>query len=228
MSTRETEVLYTLTELCSMKRYHMKFSSLKASIYSLLMGAVFIIVSGAGHTGAQASSINGDFAVRGIGSFTCNELSQSLISNEGTRVAYAEWVSGYLTALNRKESNTFDVSYVVNSLNITTLVDRICLTQPTIMVEKALSNLTDALRLNKVEKKTELIRLSLGEESITLRQSILDQFITKLVEEGYLNTFRSFDDTAKDAVIVYQQKNNLPVSGLPDFNTLIWSLLAVN
>jgi hypothetical protein len=205
----------------TMKRNHMKPSPLKDLLYPLIVGAVLVFASGFDHTGAKAADGAGNFAIRGVGSLFCSEFVQSVETDEEARIAYAEWVSGYLTALNRGEENTFDISYVASNLEVTALLGRVCSTRPEVRVEAALSGLTDLMRTSRVEKETELVRLSLGETSIMVRQSILDQFMQKLVEDGYLDAPRTFDNTARDAVVAFQQANNLPVSGLPDFNTLI-------
>lgn len=206
----------------------MKPLPMKHSLCTIFAGAALVLGAAFQSNEAKAADSDGNFAIRGVGSLSCEAFLQSVETDSEARLAYAEWVSGYLTALNRFEDGTFDTSYISSNLEVTALVGRVCTTRPDVLVEAALSGLVDLMNTSKVEQETELVRLSLGESSLMLRQSVLEQFIQRLVEEGHLNEPRSFDNTVRDAVIAYQQSNNLPVSGLPDFNTLIRAFSAEN
>lgn len=169
----------------------------------------------------KAADSDGNFAIRGLGSFTCEQFIQTLESNPESGDDYAEWMSGYLSAMNRLESETFDASYVASNSGLVTLATRVCANNPNVRVEEALASLLELMEPAKVTTESELVRVALGERSLMIRQSVLNQLVGYLVEEGYLEQSRSFDNTVRDALIEFQQDRGLTVTGLPDFNTIV-------
>lgn len=169
----------------------------------------------------HAANKDGNYAIRGMGSFICSEFLETLEADESTRNSYSEWISGYISAMNRTELETFDVSFVPSNTAITGLVGRICSTRPDVRVETALASLLNLMSTAKIDEESDLVRTSLGESSVMIRQSVLDQLLVILVDAEYLNVARGFDNTVRDALLDYQQDHDLPLTGLPDSNTLI-------
>lgn len=185
---------------------------------SLVAGLVVTFVAVApGH----AADANGNYAIRGAGSLNCETFLQALEDEPSSRTDYAEWISGYLSATNRLDAETFDASYVASNVDVATLTARICTNNRDVRVEEALASLLELMEPRKISTETELVRITLGERAMMIRQSVLDDFMKILVDQGYLDAPRDFDNTARDALIEFQEDRELPVTGLPDVNTLV-------
>lgn len=180
-----------------------------------------IIALSLGTMQLQAADSEGNYAIRGLGSMECSSFLQDFEADPASGGDYSEWISGYLSAMNRVSEQTFDVSYIASNLEVAELVGRICLTRPEVRVEAALDGLLELMNSSKVELESDLVRVALSETSVTVRQSVLEEFVGVLVRDGYLETSRAYDDSVRDAVLVFQEERDLPTTGLPDFNTLV-------
>lgn len=176
--------------------------------------------------GAFAASAQGDYAVIGIGSLTCKAYLEQLSTENPPLLAYSEWVSGYLSGLNRTLPDTFDASYISDNTHLAKLVGRVCRTQPDQLTETVLAQLVTSMMSAELTQYSDVVRVSVGNTAVAIRRLTLDRLIGVLVEQDYLPERRAFDETVRDALIRFQADKNLTQTGLPDTETLIVAFMA--
>lgn len=184
----------------------------------------FLVSGGLASNPLSAANDDGQYAVRGVGSTTCNAFLQQ-VSDEGELpLRYVAWVSGYLSALNRLESSTFDVSYIHENDDILALAGRLCASEEELLLETALARLVTFMSNSRLTRESDLVRLQSGENQAVVRRETYDRFLGVLVEQGFLQTAKEFDEDVRDAIMAFQTEKGLQETGLPDTNTLVLAL----
>ena len=185
-----------------------------------LAGAVFL----AAVPGAEASDINGDFAVRGVGAQSCATLTQQIEADPQTiPLVAASWLMGYLTAINRTQDGTYDMMPVSDPAGIYQMVVGLCAANPDQLVEAVTDTVVRLVAPSRVTLASPIIETAAGEYRAALRQDVLRRMQLRLAELGYAvgNTGGNFDDATGAALSLYQTAENLPVTGVPDSATIL-------
>lgn len=170
---------------------------------------------------AQAANEAGLYAVRGIGSTSCGAFVD-LIEEEGRLpVPYVAWMSGYLSALNRLEAETFDVSYITQNESMMVLVGRLCSDSRDVILETAIARLVNFMSEERIKAESGFLRLNVGDQQVMIRQSVYDRFVDRLVANGFLDAPEGFSEQVRDAILEFQEERGLAQTGLPDEVTLI-------
>lgn len=200
-------------------------ATLRRHVLSRALLPAVAVALGTG-SGAFAET-NGSFVSRGAGGMECSTLSVLAASEQAATVLQqmSLWVSGYLTHLNRSQPGVFDGAPLPDDSAIARLVFNLCNQNPTANVESVLFAALEKMRPWAVTSQTSLLKFSgSAGETIAIRESALAQLQALLVEkallaEGYKSG--SLDDATRLALEAFQQSKGLPVTGLPDSDTLL-------
>lgn len=176
---------------------------------------------------ADAATEDGSFAVRGLGSLPCADLSQAVGGNAGTdtRADLAAWIAGYLSMANRMTPSLFDAVPVQDNRALASLVVAICRDNPNQMTETVLATVVESFSDAAARVSGELIEISVNDRTVRVRQPTILAVQERLVELGHLSSDSVVDGVfgpnTRGALEGFQASKSLNVTGLPDSATLI-------
>lgn len=176
---------------------------------------------------AEAQTGTKQFAVEAFGRVSCPEfmsLRQNRSSADYARVM--GFVSGYLTAANRYENDTFDLTPWHNAFAFDLILEKHCTEHRTDTLVSILQRMVSSLRPIRVARYSDLVTLSAGGNSVVVYETVLRRTQTYLKVAGLFTGDVDGKDSPKfrEAVRAFQQRKRLPPTGLPDPATL-WTLL---
>lgn len=195
-------------------------------IISGLAGAMLAILAGSAAAQAQ-SPPNEQFAVEGAGRLNC-KIYTSARSDKGSAEfqRLIGFVEGYLSAANRYEPNTFDLTPWHNAAAFDLILEKHCAENPDEVLVSVLQKMVGALRPIRVAQFSPLIEVGAGENRAYVYQVILQRTQSALRNRGL---YRGADDgnysaEMRDALRTFQRQVKLDETGVPDPATL-WKLL---
>jgi hypothetical protein len=148
----------------------------------------------------QAADADGRFAVRGIGSDSCNAVTTAIEAADAAGRAeivtgLSTWLGGYLTFANRVIEGRFDATPLVSDIDMLAVVVDRCEREPDLSFEAAAFEILSALSPYGSKSLSEVV---IQEDSVTIRQSTLVALRDALSRSGYLEQRR--DDALFEAV----------------------------
>lgn len=190
-----------------------------------LIIAAAIVASGA--SPALASDAKGSYAIRGVGSQECQTLMQELEKDKGGSVTVASWMLGYMTAVNRYEPTTFDISPVTDVRALTNIALALCQKNPKARLETVLSDMLRAMARARVRADSPLVELKSGETTVSVRQEVLLNVQQRLNQRGLLKAKAdgNYGPQTEAALKEYQKAEKLPITGVADAATVLRMLV---
>lgn len=185
----------------------------------LLNTALMLSLSGLSATPVLAQSA----AAEGPGTRSCGDLIEAKDSKPDNYREFAVWMSGFLTAANAYEEDTFDLTpWQPIELSIAQ-VAKFCDANPGASVSQAMAAYIRFLKPNRLTEQETLTSLRNGKNAVFVYPTVLLQLRTKLIELGYLNDTASteFGKELGEALLRYQREKGIEPSGLPDGRTLL-------
>lgn len=169
------------------------------------------------------SDEDGNYAIRGVGATSCEQFLERVQQDAATARLYASWQAGYLTAANRHLDETFDISPMMASTAVLNMLGNVCRDNPDIRVETALARLTGLFYPARVEASSPPVTITSGDETVNVRQSVVQRMQVALQDRGYadVETSGRFDESTRDALRDFQANEQIRVTGAPDADTLV-------
>jgi len=173
---------------------------------------------------AAAADEQGRFAVRGVGSDQCGAFQAALVAKDAVKIdRYGSWLMGYLTASNRLISRTFDAVPSLVGTDMVGMVSVICRTQPATLLETAAAQALSILNPIRLTADSPIVNLTNDGKSLSIRTEAVVALQRNLAAKG---GFKGLADGKPSpqltkAIIELQQKEKIPVTGLPDIDTQI-------
>jgi len=175
-----------------------------------------------------AADSNGDFAIRGAGRLSCEELLDAYAKMDQTRLAiFATWVEGYVTGQNQLQPTTFDALPWQTTELVMALARQACNQRgkDTVFMD-VIGRLVAEMRPLRLPEQSEMIALNSGDAVQVHYRTTIERVRARLESLGY--SFNQDNLIGSEAmaeltriVTAYQQDKNLPVSGQLDQNTLL-------
>lgn len=180
----------------------------------------------AGPTGAAAADANGNFALRGYGSRTCQVFNAEFPDAKHS-ANYGSWLMGYVSARNRVESETFDILPLLDGMVLLQAVSTVCKDQPTITVESAANEVIRAIAPLHQRSETSIVVVENDGRKIAIREGMLSALQVRLVELGMYSgpVDGQWTTSLAAAVKTFQMNKNITATGLPDLATLLRALV---
>ena len=178
-------------------------------------------------TPGLASDAKGNYAIRGVGSQDCKTLTERLSQDKDLGVPLASWMLGYMSAVNRYEPTTFDITPVTDVRALTNIAVALCTKHPTARFEVVLADMLRAFSRARVRSDSPIVEMKSGEASASLRQETLLLVQQRLNERGVLKgrPDGTFGPQTEAALKEYQTAEKLPVTGVPDSATVVRLLI---
>lgn len=172
---------------------------------------------------AAAADSTGNYAVRGLGSSTCAQYTTAVDGNTADLRSYIAWIEGAVTATNRLSVGVFDAVPFNAPGALAAMVLRQCRQQPTLIFDAALRRTLDTMQQLRVTTNSPWVEMTVGANRVTLRAETLAYLQGRLVALS-LQTVPPdgrFSVATREALKRFQQMRRLPVTELPDPDTLI-------
>lgn len=185
-----------------------------------LAGGLLLSVGGV----AQAADEEGNYAVRGAGSFSCERYRASVEAEDPAELnQFLSWIQGHITATNRMRDDTFDLYPVVSPTRIGALVYNVCGNYPDNRLEEAVVSLGDYMAPGRVREESAIAQVSTGEGTVAVRRATLERVQQALIETGHYTGEPEalFDERMQEALRRYQEEYDLTATGLPDADTIM-------
>lgn len=181
--------------------------------------ATSALVAGVGQS--ALADDEGRYAVKGAGAATCATFARELNEQSTEARLMLSWVAGYLSAYNRLSPETFDmVSWQSDGLMATSL-QTYCAQNPEDPLHAVVEAMMIELKDSRVQTKSELIDIEVGNRKRTMYQSVLIRMQEQLKAEGHtLDVTGAFDKETRSAISGYQSKIGYRATGYPDGATL--------
>lgn len=177
---------------------------------------------------ATASDINGNFAIRGIGSAQCDQYTATYEEGE-TEVLrrVIHWMQGYLSARNKTTEGAFDTVPTYRPEDILALINAVCVENPEIRIEAAANGVLSLFEPTWISESSELSVLSEGGRRLPIRNAVLGQIQQALSDAGFYDADVDgvYGKRSAKALQNFQEKRGIEATGLPDLPTLLTLLV---
>jgi hypothetical protein len=175
----------------------------------------------------QAVDSKGHFAFRGLGGQSCKVAMDQVQKDPNDAIVLAAWLMGYLTAVNRAQSDTFDISPVVAPSDLLNEVIGLCRAHPDMAVEGVFNGLLRVLSIARNRADSPIVETRSGANTASVRKETLIAMQTKLVDYGYLRgkPDGAFGARSELALKAFQKDQKLPETGVADGTTIIRLLI---
>jgi myo-inositol-1-phosphate synthase len=184
--------------------------------YLSLLAAVYV-------PPALSSDSRGEHAVKGIGNLMCSDFVQAKDLKKSNYFQFGGWIEGFISASNIHLPKTFDISPWQTTETIATIIYTACNKNPSVYFSIVVSEVVIKLSVKPLREKSEIMTLINGKYSVKLPRETYEKVVDKLITVGILKEQHSEKDV-NQSLVTYQQRNNLPITGLPDQYTL-WKIL---
>lgn len=194
----------------------------KAGLFTLLFCIALLTVASAANAGTK----DGQFAVEEGGRVTCPSfLKASTAKNEAFH-RYVGFVEGYLTAANRYEPNTFDLTPWHTPAALALILELHCKKHPSENLAMAAQRLVIAMVPLRLATYSEVLELGEADKKTYVYATILKRAQTVLIRKGLYRGQANgkFTPDFRAALAQFQTLAKLEPTGIPDTATL-WVLL---
>lgn len=165
----------------------------------------------------------GDFAIKGGGVQPCGAFLTAYEARNTDLALYAGWIDGYLTGLNQSTPDTYDLASWHSVETLIGLLQAAC--SQSAPERRVIEAFTDVLRLlypGRVQAQDGMIALVHEGTGMTIYASVLRSAKARLNALGHGAGAEddSFTPDVVRAIEAFQRARNIPVTGLPDQQTL--------
>lgn len=189
-------------------------------IYSIVITAIALLAMPA-HI--RAADSKGAYAIDGGGAAPCKAFTESRrAADENAADLFAGWVDGYLTAANKNRPDTFDMTPWQTTDLLLTLLARYCDLYPEDRFEIAVNNMLNALHPTRLTEKSDKIIAGAKAKGVPVYRETLRGVQKSLSEKGFYSgpMDGNYGEALNKALMAFQEKNGLKVTGLPEQETL--------
>jgi hypothetical protein len=173
-----------------------------------------------------ASDNKGNFAVKGIGTLSCERFVKAKDTKDSAYIHFGGWIEGYISATNKFLEQTYDIMPWQTTETIATIAYSACTKSPQAKFAGVVNEIVSRLSGTSLGEKSELINLSHGKYSLRIPAIIYEEVKKRLRKLNFL-TGESTESDVKAALEKYQSDKGLTITSLPDQYTL-WNLLDKN
>jgi hypothetical protein len=170
----------------------------------------------------QAMDAEGNFAIKGAGITSCAQYTQALEAESRELYLFAGWIDGYLSAVNQFQEETFDVAPWQTTELLARLLGEYCQRNPEAQFMLAVTQMLRSMFPARLQTSSEPVEMKSGDNTTFLYKAVLQRVQEALNERGYeVVADGAFGPQTQQALEAFQRENDVPVSGLPDQQTLM-------
>lgn len=197
-----------------------------ANLSAMIVKAAILAALTLPHAAAQASDTDGNFALRGYGSRTC-EMYQTEKSDPGHANQYGSWLMGYVTARNRLQPDTFDILPFIDGMVLLQAISAVCADRKDITVENATSEVIRAIAPLHQRSASAALTIERGGQTVRIREEAIAKLQARLIERRLYagSADGKWTDELSSAIQEFQLREQIASTGLPDLATLVRALV---
>lgn len=176
---------------------------------------------------ALAENDSKQFAVEGSGRLTCADFVAARSDrNSAEYQRFIGFVEGYLSAANRYESNTFDLTPWHNAAAFDLILDAHCKAHGEDTIVSVVQRMVTGFRPIRVAQFSELLEVGDEQYHAYVYETVLRRAQAALRIHGHYTGEEDgrYSAALRDAFLEFQRKSDLEPTGVPDPATL-WTLL---
>jgi Putative peptidoglycan binding domain len=175
--------------------------------------------------GAQAADDGGRFAIKGAGLMTCKQYTAARTQKLPVVYSLLGWLDGYISAQNELSPDTFDVAAWESTDLFSRILDSHCGDHPDDQIFSVVRSIVTEIRARRLMKESPLIPARNGNDVVVLYAETLRRAQVELAKLALFDGEADgrFGDQTIRALKLFQSKNGIRATGLPDQVTL-WRL----
>jgi hypothetical protein len=176
---------------------------------------------------AHAADLDGNYALRGVGSASCADYTAALAEDPTLGQTFVSWMAGYITARSRTANETFDVLPLISGADVAGLLRVVCIQNSDTTFENAIDAAITLFEPARITTDSPLLQLSHAGQTIAVRTSTLEQVQQALADLGLYSSAvdGAYGTGTQLAISQFQTSRNLADTGLPDADTIVALLL---
>lgn len=175
----------------------------------------------------RAENATGQFAVEGAGNYTCAAFLDARADKGSAEYQrLIGFVEGWLSAANRYEPTTFDLTPWHNAAAFDLILEAHCREHGADTVVSVVQRMVGGFRPIRVAQFSKLLEVGNANGNTTVYEAILKRSQAALRTRGLYSGEEdgAYDNALRDSFMAFQRSAGLEPTGLPDAATL-WKLL---
>ena len=177
---------------------------------------------------AFAQGSDKQFAIKGAGLQTCGAFLDSADARSDDLSLYAGWIDGFISAQNQHLPETFDIAPWQTTGTLVSLVRSVCqqVGREARFMDAAVG-MINALTPQRLTEPSEPTAIDMGTSRTVIYEAVVRQAEQALSDRGIDPgpVDGTFDDATSQALATFQRDRGIPVTSLPDQQTLFALLL---
>lgn len=200
-----------------------RIPAMRRSDRFLVIGAALVMGCMVGSLPALSADSDGNFGTRGVGSDRCGALLERLEQSPEIVLPTVSWLMGYVTAVNRLQNDTFDISPILDGAALFELTVATCDANPDITYEGAVFEVLGALSLARVRTQSPVVSMNTDNAATQVRRETLLLVQERLRDLGYSAGVPDgvYGPQTRSAIQAFQAASGLDESGIADPSTLL-------
>jgi len=184
--------------------------------------AIWALVAAVGPGAAHAADSEGNFAIDGAGSMSCERFAKAYDQKTRDYYVYAGWIDGYVTATNQREDGVYDLTPWQTTELLLDLAAQYCRANPDRQFIYGVTKLLGFLYPGRLESYSEIVEIEHGDRGQYLYSATIMRVQETLAGTGLYDgpIDGSFDDELRAAVTAFQKQADMPANGWLDQRTL--------
>ncbi|MFC2992564.1 peptidoglycan-binding domain-containing protein [Halomonas tibetensis] len=176
---------------------------------------------------AMAADEDGNYAVRGLGATACNDFVAAVENQDPNLPLVLQWMQGYVTGLNLLNDGVYEVSVIQDPAGLGGVVFNVCQANDDLILETALAQSLNTLRLGQVQNRSEILSLEWNDRQVNVHRETLRTVQLRLADKGYYQSTVDglYGRGTRGALEAFQRAEGLNETGLPDTDTLVRLLI---
>ena len=168
---------------------------------------------------------DGRYAIRGAGLLSCKTFLAERSKKSPAYMMIGGWLDGYITAYNKLQQDTFDVSPYASTELLSVVIGQHCKDNPDDLLGPVLGGILARLNKDRLDAASPFVTVKVGDYETSLYARTIQEIQTRLSRKGLFkgSVSGNWDDETTAAIARYQKEIGYTASGYPDQKTL-WYL----
>ena len=181
---------------------------------SILVALAFLAINA-----AWAADKDGKFAAKGAGRKSCEQFLIAKKNVSQDYLLYAGWLEGYVSAYNRFQKSTYDITPWQTTELLLSMTEHHCKSNPASRILSVTDGLMKALFPARLESESTIVELNVMNRKSYFYAEIIKQVKARLEQLGFYSGDVESDHFGRaeiEAMRLFQQKSGLRETGIPD------------
>jgi len=172
---------------------------------------------------ANAADTEKRFAVKGPGVAKCSAFIEAYEARSNDAYLFAGWIAGYVTALNQQVDGTFDFAPWQSTEVLMLLMRDLCGRNTEGQVYQEATKMVQILGRDRLTALSEIVEMEQNGKKAALPKEVLRKVQEQLKAKGLYSggVDGAYGGGTRKAIEAFQTEQKIPVTGLPDQQTLL-------